>query len=188
MIAACAYHLMYLLVSRPFSAAMLRRFSDLRDFVQDMKHTFHASDQPPQFDRFSYRNKAAYWLVYPGAIIMIGTGLILMYPTEMTSRLPGWSLPLSLIVHSDAAILAIGWILFVHMYFAHFSRHTIPFDKSVITGKVPVERYKEEFPREYARIMAAEEAAATAGEPTPPEWEEQPELTPEFEESVAKDQ
>jgi formate dehydrogenase gamma subunit len=188
MIAACGYHLTYLLVSRPFSAAMLPRLSDIGDFVQDMKHTLHLSDQAPQFDRFSYRNKAAYWLVYPGAIIIIGTGLILMYPTEMTARLPGWSLPLSLIVHSDAAILAIGWILFVHMYFAHFSRHTIPFDRSVITGKVPVERYKQEFPREYARIMAAEEAATPAEEPASPEWEEQPELQTEFDESVAKDQ
>ncbi len=156
MIAACAYHLMYILVTRPFSTAMLPKFKDVKDFIQDMKHTFRLSKEPPQFDRFSYRNKFAYWLVYPGAIVMIVTGLILLYPTGATSFLPGWSLPLALIVHSDAAILAIGWILIVHVYFAHFSRHTIPFDKSIVTGKVPIERYKEEFPLEYARIMAAE--------------------------------
>jgi formate dehydrogenase subunit gamma len=188
MIAACAYHLLYVLVSRPFSTAMLPKRSDIRDFVQDMKYTFRLSKEPPQFDRFSYRNKGAYWLVYPGALIMIGTGLILLYPTGFTARLPGWSLPLSLIVHSDAAILAIGWIAIVHMYFAHFSRHTIPFDRAIITGKVSIERYKEEFPREYAKIMAAEEAAPPATEATPLDWEEQPELQPEFEESVSKDQ
>jgi len=170
MITACAYHLIYLLVRRPYSFAMLPKLKDLGDFIQDMKHTFHLSDQPPQFDRFSYRNKAAYWLVYPGAVIMIVTGLILLYPTGATNHLPGWSLPLSLMVHSDAAILAIGWIICVHMYFAHFSRHTIPFDKSIVTGKVPIERYEEEFPQEYARIIADEGLPASlASEESPVE-------------------
>lgn len=156
MIATCAYHVMYVLVSRPFSTAMLPRVSDFRDFIQDLKHTFRLSKEPPQYDRFSYRNKAAYWLVYPGAAVMIITGLILLYPTQATTHLPGWTLPLALMIHSDAAILATGWVICVHMYFAHFSRHTFPFDKSVLTGKVPAERYSEEFPREFARIVAAE--------------------------------
>ncbi len=185
MIAACAYHLMYLIVTRPFSTAMLPKFKDIGDFLQDMKHTFHLSKEAPQYDRFSYRNKAAYWLVYPGAIVMIGTGLMLLYPTEITGHLPGWTLPFALIVHSDAAILAIGWILMVHMYFAHFSRHTIPFDKSVLTGKVPLKRYKEEFPLEYARIIATSDIPRPRTRPVEqPEWEEEP----EFEEAVAEDQ
>ncbi len=190
MIAACAYHLMYLLVSRPFSTAMLPKVSDIGDFVQDMKHTLHLSKEPPKFDRFSYRNKAAYWLVYPGAIIMVGTGLILLYPTGITAHLAGWTLPLALIIHSDAAVLAVGWIVMVHMYFAHFSRHTIPFDKSVFTGRVPVERYKEEFPLEYARIMAAEGfPMPSARETEPSVWEEQPEFEGplEVEESLPED-
>jgi formate dehydrogenase subunit gamma len=184
MIAACAYHLMYLAVSRPVSTEMLPKFKDLGDFLQDMKHTFHLSKEPPQFGRFSYRNKAAYWLVYPGATIMIGTGLMLLYPVGITSHLSGWTLPLALVIHSDAAILAIGWILMVHMYFAHFSRHTIPFDKSVITGRVPIERYREEFPLEYASIVAEEglPVASPRGARLP-EWQEQAEL----EETVSED-
>ena len=39
-----------------------------------MKHTLRLSKQAPQFDRLSYRNKAAYWLVYPGATIIIVAG------------------------------------------------------------------------------------------------------------------
>jgi len=175
MIGVCAYHLIYLLVSRPFSTAMLPKPSDVLDFAADMKYTFRLSKEPPQFDRFSYRNKAAYWIVYPGALIMILTGLVLLYPTQATSFLPGWALPLSLTVHSDAAILAIGWLGMVHMYFAHFSRHTIPFDKSIITGKVSVGRYKEEFPLEYARIIATENIPeATLRGDLPSETTEQP--------------
>jgi formate dehydrogenase subunit gamma len=184
MIAACAYHLMYLLVSRPFSTAMLPKLRDIGDFIQDMKHTFHLSKESPKFDRFSYRNKAAYWLAYPGAVVMIGTGLILLYPAGTTRHLPGWTLPLALIIHSDAAILAIGWIVLVHMYFAHFSRHTFPLDKAVFTGKVPIERYREEFPLEYASIVAEEglPVASPRGARLP-EWQEQAEL----EETVSED-
>ena len=177
MVAACGYHLMYLLVSRPFSTAMLPKFSDIGDFIQDMKHTFHLSEKAPQFDRYSYRNKAAYWLVYPGALVIIATGLFLLYPTQITTRMAGWTLPLSLMVHSDAAVLAVGWILCVHMYFANFYRHTMPFDKSVVTGRVPVERYREEFPMEYARIVAAEGIPpSSAPETATPELGEAPEF------------
>jgi formate dehydrogenase gamma subunit len=180
MIAVCGYHLMYLIVSRPHSTAMLPKPKDVTDFLQDMKHTLRLSKQPPQFDRFSYRNKAAYWLAYPGAIVLIVTGLILLYPTQVTAHMPGWTLPLALIVHSDAAILSIGWIVIVHMYFAHFSRHTFPFDKAVITGKVPLERYKEEFPLEYSRIVASEGLPVPrARQRRPAEYEDLPELEEE---------
>jgi formate dehydrogenase subunit gamma len=155
MIAVCVYHLMYILVKRPFSSAMLPRLKDVGDFVQDMKHTFRLSDEGPRFDRFSYRNKFAYWLVYCGAVVIVVTGFVLMYPVGAADRLGGWAYPLALIIHSDAAILAVGWMVIVHMYFAHFARPVFPIDKSIFTGKVSVERYEEEFPLEYERIVAA---------------------------------
>jgi len=63
------------------------------------------------------------------------------------------------------------------VYFAHFSRHTIPFDESVITGKVPIERYREEFPKEYARIVAAEGLPPEyREEPGSEEWQDEPGL------------
>ena len=155
MIAVCAYHVMYVLAKRPFPTSMVPKAKDVRDFILDMKHTFGLSKEAPKFDRFSYRNKFAYWLVYAGVAVMVVTGFILMYPIGATDRLGGWMLPLALVIHSDAAILAIGWMLIVHMYFAHFSRHAFPVDKAIFTGRVPIARYREEFPLEYMRIMAA---------------------------------
>ncbi len=175
MIAACVYHLLYVLMKRPFSTAMLPRLKDVGDFITDMKHTFRLGGEAPQFDRFSYRNKFAYWLVWVGAIIIIATGLVLTYPLGAAERLGSWAYPLALILHSDAAVLAVGWMTLVHVYFAHFSRHVFPADKSIFTGKVPAWRYREEFPLEYARIVAAAGYPVLEGvEETPPAQEEQP--------------
>ena len=75
---------------------------------------------------------------------------------------------LALVIHSDAAILAVGWMVLVHMYFAHFARHVFPMDKSIFTGRVPIKRYRAEYPLEYERIMAAVEAAAPRADETAP--------------------
>jgi formate dehydrogenase subunit gamma len=175
MIGTFVYHLMYLLLKRPFSAAMLPRAKDFGDFVQDMRHTFDSSAERPKFDRFSYRNKFAYWLLLPGAIFMVGTGLLLMYPVWTANHSAKWTYLLALTIHGDAAIFAIGWMTFAHVYFAHFAEHVFPIDKSIFTGRVPIERYQEEFPLEYAKIMAAVGAPMAAPEYlTPPAGEEHP--------------
>lgn len=173
MIAVCIYHLAYLLfamvaLKRPFPWGILPRSKDIRDFVLEMKHTFGLSKDTPKFDRFSYRNKGAYWLAFVGAFIMIGSGLMLLYPVWTANRLAGWMNPLALVIHSDAAILAVGWMVIVHMYFANLTRHTFPLDKSIFTGKVPINRYREEFPLEYEKIMAAAGVPLTAAEMAAP--------------------
>ncbi len=111
-------------------------------------------EEGPKYDRFSYRNKGAYWLTFIGAFVMVGTGLLLMYPVWTANHLAGWWNPLALAIHGDAALLAVGWMVLVHLYYAHLAPHVFPLDKSIFTGKVPAERYRHEFPLEYDRIMA----------------------------------
>ncbi len=48
-----------------------------------------------------------------------------------------------------------GWILVVHMYFAHLHPLVFPMNKAIFTGKVPMRLYREEHGLEYAQIMAA---------------------------------
>jgi formate dehydrogenase subunit gamma len=160
MIASCVYHITYLLVSlivlkRPFPTKMLPRVKDFRDFAQDVKYYVGLTDERPKFDRFSYREKFDYWAVGWGIVIMIGGGLVLMFPVGAAKIFPGWAIPFALVAHSDEAILAVGWILIVHMYFAHLSPLVFPMNKSIFTGRVPIARYREEYPLEYMRLMAA---------------------------------
>lgn len=184
MIASCVYHIMYLLISitvlrRPFPTHMLPRLQDVKDFIQDMKYHIGLTDEKPEFGRFSYREKFDYWAVGWGIVMMVGGGLVLMFPVGAAKILPGWAIPMALVAHSDEAVLAVGWILIVHMYFAHLHPLVFPMNKSIFTGKVPMHQYREEHALEYAEIMTAanlplvpaEEAATTvpAESPAAPE-------------------
>jgi formate dehydrogenase subunit gamma len=181
MIASCVYHVAYLMIStivlkRPFPTKMLPRVKDFKDFAQDVKYYLGLSKERPQFDRFSYREKFDYWSVFWGIAIMVGGGLILMFPVSAAKILPGWAIPFALVAHSDEALLAVGWILIVHMYFAHLSPLVFPMNKSIFTGKVPMSRYREEYPLEFAALMAAanidpETAEAMAAPPMPAQAE-----------------
>jgi formate dehydrogenase subunit gamma len=160
MIASCVYHMVYLGISilvlkRPFPTHMLPRLQDVKDLVLDMKYYVGLTDVKPQYGRFSYREKFDYWAVGWGMVIMIGGGFVLMFPAGAARILPGWAIPLALVAHSDEAVLAVGWILMVHMYFAHLHPLVFPMNKAIFTGKVPMHLYKEEHGLEFAQIMAA---------------------------------
>ncbi len=173
MIASCVYHMVYLLVSlivlkRPFPTHMLPKTQDVKDLLQDMKYYVGLTDEPARFGRFSYREKFDYWAVGWGMIIMIGGGLILMFPVGAAKILPGWAIPFALVAHSDEAVLAVGWILIVHMYFAHLHPLVFPMNKAIFTGKVPMHQYREEHALEYAQIMAAANLPLVPAEETVP--------------------
>ncbi len=55
---------------------------------------------------------------------------------------------MALAAHSDEAVLAVGWIFLVHLFYAHLHPAIFPFNKAIFTGKVPLERYREEHPLE----------------------------------------
>ncbi|MBI2958319.1 MAG: hypothetical protein HYY32_05690 [Chloroflexi bacterium] len=153
------YHISYIFISmvllkRPFPLKMMPNLNDFRDFIQDLKYTFGLSKEKAKFDRFSYREKFDYWAVGWGLAMMVGGGLILMFPVTAANHLPNWVVPAALVAHSDEAILAVGWIVIVHMFFAHLSPSIFPFNKSIFTGTVPLAKYKEEHPLEYDRILA----------------------------------
>ena len=76
-----------------------------------------------------------------------------MFPVLAAKFLPNWTVPAALVAHSDEAILAVGWILIVHMFFVHLAPNIFPFNKSIFTGKMPIKKYQEEHPLEYDRMM-----------------------------------
>lgn len=164
MIFACLYHFLYigfstLILKKPFPVWMLPSLKDFLDFFQEVRYYLGLARERPRFDRFSWHEKFDYWAIFWGMPVMAGTGLILMYPVLVTKVLPGFLIPMALVAHSDEAVLAVLWILIVHLYFVHLAPRVFPFNPSIFTGKVTKERYAEEHPMEYERIFSSAEEA-----------------------------
>jgi cytochrome b subunit of formate dehydrogenase len=159
MLSDCLYHLCYLGyrmgVQRQLGPLrMVPGPKDLRDVVQTMLHFLGVAPEKPKFDRFSYLEKFDYWAVFWGIAMIGGSGLVLMFPVRATGFLPGQANPAALAIHSDEAVLAVGWILAMHMFNAHLAPWIFPFNSSIFTGRVSARRYALEHPLEWARIAS----------------------------------
>ncbi|MGE5617814.1 MAG: formate dehydrogenase subunit gamma [Sphingomonadaceae bacterium] len=163
------YHFAYifwLMAKGRFVPSMIPGLKDAADAIQCFKYCIGLSAVHPKYDRFDFRQKFEYWGVVMGGIIVIATGLILMFPAQATLLLPGAFVPAAREMHGGEAILAFSVIVTWHLYGAHFNPLRFPGDLSIFTGKISRAQMIEEHPLEYARIMgiALEEEREAAKE------------------------
>jgi hypothetical protein len=87
-------------------------------------------------------------------VAMIGvSGLMLWQPGFFTRFVPGWVLNIAYIIHSDEALLATGFIFIFHFFHTHLRPESFPMDPVIFTGVMPLEKFKEERPLEYQRLI-----------------------------------
>ena len=72
----------------------------------------------------------------------------------VTDYLPGWTINAAYVIHSDEALLATGFIFVFHFFHTHLRPESFPMDTVIFTGKVQLERFREERPLEYERMVA----------------------------------
>ena len=164
MVGVGIYHLYYLwyttaILRRPFPIRMIPNLQDFIKLFQELGYFVGLRKEMPKYDRFNWKEKFDYWAIFWGVPVMVVSGFILMFPVVATRLLPGWVVPAALIAHSDEAMLALTWIVMVHIFFNHFTPAVFPLNTSIFTGKVPRERYRREHTLEYNRLMGIEEIA-----------------------------
>lgn len=125
---------------------------DFLDAIQQLKYYLGTSNVPARFDKFDYKQKFEYWGLVLGAVIVISTGLVLLFPIETTMFLPGEVVPASKLAHGNEGLMAFLVVILWHIYNAHLSPDVFPFDKTIFTGKISVERLHHEHPLEYERL------------------------------------
>lgn len=133
--------------------SMVPQPSDVREFIANIAYFLYLR-QRPAFDRWTYWEKFDYLAVFWGVAIIGFTGLMLWFPSIFTRFLPGWTLNAAYITHSDEALLATGFIFLFHFFHTHLRPETFPMDPVVFTGRMPLERLKEERALEYQRLLA----------------------------------
>jgi cytochrome b subunit of formate dehydrogenase len=164
MVLACLWHLAYLPTRRGRSLllAMLPRYEDLKETLQNLGYLLGLRAEPPRFDRFSYIEKAEYWALIWGSMVMAATGFALWFENLALHYLPKWVLDLATMVHYYEAWLATLAIVVWHFYMVIFNPDVYPVNWTWLTGKISTAMLRHEHPREYERMRAEEEAESEA--------------------------
>jgi formate dehydrogenase subunit gamma len=152
---AFAYHLLYVFLhpeGRRDLLMMMPRGKDFKDLYHNVMYFTGRRNRPPQFGRFSYFEKFDYWAAFWGCIIMIGTGLIMMYPHKAASALPEeWGstvFAVALEAHFHEAILATLALLIWHMFNVHYKPGKFPGSLVWLNGKITEDERRKEHPLE----------------------------------------
>lgn len=136
--------------------SLLPMWRDVREFIATVKW-FRGKGPRPQYGEWTYWEKFDYFAVFWGVAIIGSTGLMLWFPETFTLLLPGWLINVATIIHSDEALLAVGFIFTIHFFNTHFRPEKFPMDMAMFTGLVSEDELKEERPRYYEELAASGE-------------------------------
>ncbi len=130
--------------------SMLPTINDARLAIQAFLYNLGLGKTKVQQDRYTFDEKAEYWALIWGTVIMGITGFMMWNPIATTRFLPGIIVPAAKAAHSGEALLAVLAIIVWHMYHVHV-RH---FNKSMFTGKLSEEEMLDDHPLELADLKA----------------------------------
>ena len=131
--------------------SMMFNKKDILDFRATLKY-FIGVGEKPGYGRWTYWEKFDYFAVFWGVFVIGLSGLMLWFPEFFTNWVPGWLINVATIIHSDEALLAVGFIFTVHFFNTHLRPTAFPMDKVIFTGLVPLEEYKQDRPEEYEHL------------------------------------
>jgi cytochrome b subunit of formate dehydrogenase len=131
-------------------------WQDVKDFIAHQKW-FFGKGPKPQFDRWTYWEKFDYLAVFWGVFMIGMSGLIMWFPEFFTRFMPGWMINVALVIHSDEALLAAGFIFTFHFFNVHFRIEKFPMDPVIFSGRVSREELEHDRGRWLARLQESGE-------------------------------
>jgi len=149
--------------------SLMFNLTDIRQVWESIKWFFGRGPRP-HYGRYTYWEKFDYFAVFWGVFVIGSTGLVLWFPEIFTRILPGWTVNVATIIHSDEALLAVAFIFTIHFFNTHFRPDKFPMDPVIFTGRVPVDELRHDKPAEYEELMASgtpDEVEARLREPIP---------------------
>jgi cytochrome b subunit of formate dehydrogenase len=132
------------------------RMQDLRDILAMFKWFFGLGPRPV-FDRFTYWQKFDYWAPFAAVIVISICGLMLWASNTTAAFLPGWVFNVATIFHGELALLALLFLVTVHLFNNHFRPDKFPLDIVMFTGSMPLEVFRRDHRVQYNRLVAGGE-------------------------------
>jgi cytochrome b subunit of formate dehydrogenase len=133
--------------------SMIPHKGDWDDFIAHQKWFFGKGPRP-EFERWTYWEKFDYLAVFWGVAMIGASGLIMWFPSFFTRFMPGWVINVALIIHSDEALLAAGFIFTFHFFNTHFRLEKFPMDTVIFSGRISKTEMLHERKRWYDRLVA----------------------------------
>jgi cytochrome b subunit of formate dehydrogenase len=131
-------HLISLVASRRLRdhwKEMLPNLNDPREALSGFAYNLGLGTTPPERSPHSYIEKAEYWAVVWGAIVMIASGSLLWANNIAMKLLPKAWLDIATSVHFYEALLATLAIVVWHFYSIIFDPDVYPLNTAFLTGK-----------------------------------------------------
>ena len=135
--AVCVTHLVSLIVSRKLRhhwKEMIPKVRDAREASDSFAFNLGLGDDPPARSAHSYIEKAEYWAVVWGAVVMATTGVMLWANTLVMRLLPKLWLDVATSIHFYEAVLAALAIVVWHFYSVIFDPDVYPLNTAFLTG------------------------------------------------------
>ena len=165
MVLSGVWHIGYLAFTatgRKLFQDLLPRWRDVTDPLAVLKYNLGLAATKPAFGRFCYIEKAEYWAMAWGTILMAVTGAILWFDNTSMGYITKLGFDIARIIHFYEAVLATLAIIVWHFYFVIFNPEVYPMNLAWLTGRMSEKEMLEEHPLQLAEIKAAEESAKAA--------------------------
>jgi cytochrome b subunit of formate dehydrogenase len=159
LIGAGIYHIFYLIATRE-GRRLIRDFApgprDAFDAWGTMLYYLGLSKIKPKFGRFNYAEKAEYWALVWGTVLMAVTGIMLWAQVWVGNLIARWWIDVATSIHFYEAILATLAIIVWHFYQVFLDPDVYPMNWAWWDGKMPVEHYRHEHELDTEALAEAE--------------------------------
>jgi len=158
------YYVFFMRRGRKEFHAMLPGPQDVVDLADNMKYHTGLSKRKARFGRYDYSQKAEYWALIWGTIVMILTGFVLWFPEQAVRIFPSIIVTASQTIHYYEAWLATLAIIVWHFFFVIFHPEEYPMSWTWLTGRMSRTSVEKHHARWYEEeITKGEEAEADKG-------------------------
>ena len=158
MLALGIYHIWYMTATKEGRQGLKDfwfSFKDARDVIGVMKYYLGLSREHPKMGRFTYAEKAEYWALVWGTLVMGVTGLMLWFEVQVSAwlGLPRWWVDVALLIHFYEAILATLAIIIWHLYAVIFDPEVYPINWALYDGKMSEGQFRHEHELEWEKMQ-----------------------------------
>lgn len=163
MVLSGVWHLWYLgftVNGRKLFKDLLPQWRDVTDPWHVLRYNLGLAPTRPAFGRFCYIEKAEYWAMAWGTILMALTGAILWFDNTSMGYITKLGFDIARIIHFYEAVLATLAIIVWHFYFVIFNPEVYPMNLAWLTGRMSEKEMLEEHPLQLEELKAAEATKA----------------------------